>query len=246
VRRAGAGLLAGLLFLALLVPVGAEGPTPPSEFYVAGIVGHAQERPLSCEARSAVDLAAFWGVAVEEDALLDMLPRSDDPHRGFMGNVDDPPGSLPPGGYGVYAEPIARALRRQGLDACAHRWLGLERLKTELAAGRPVVVWATYQMLRPEVTLWTSSAGSVSIIVQWEHTFIAAGYDAGSVTLIDAYDGETYTYPTNQFVPAWMQLNEMAVTVAGPLEETPYPWRELKGEGSGPWSLAGLSLTGPR
>ena len=208
------------------IPARAD-PDVPTAAYIPGVVGHRQIRPLSCEARSAVDLAAFWGVSVPEGAFFDALPKSDNPHEGFVGDVDDPPGSLPPGGYGVYAQPVANTLRRYGLDAHAHRWLGMERLRAELAAGRPVIIWATYRMLRPEVASWTSADGSVSVIVQWEHTFIAVGYDEGGVYLIDAYDGQTHYYATDQFVPAWMQLNEMAVTVAGLLALPVYPWREV-------------------
>ncbi|HHH41901.1 MAG TPA: hypothetical protein ENK56_07835 [Chloroflexi bacterium] len=216
----------GLLLLAFLAFPGAASADPdvPPRAYVAGVVGHRQIRPLSCEARSAVDLAAFWGVEIEEEAFFDALPKSDNPHKGFVGDVDDPPGSLPPGGYGVYARPVARTLRWYGLDAQAHRWLTLDRLKAELAAGRPVMIWATYRMLRPEVGSWVSADGSLSIVVQWEHTFIAVGYDAGGVYLIDAYDGRIHYYTYARFLPAWMQLNEMAVTVDGLLEKPFYLW----------------------
>jgi uncharacterized protein YvpB len=245
VQRIGIGLIVAMFCWVLSVVPEAD-PDLPEEVYISGVVGHRQVRPLSCEARSAVDLAAFWGVVVEEQVFFDALPRSDNPHEGFVGNVDDPPGTLPPGGYGVYAHPIANTLRRYGLDAHAHRWLGLLGLKEELAAGRPVVVWATYRMLRPEVASWVAADGSVSIIVQWEHTFIAIGYDADGVYLVDAYDAQTCYYPNDQFIPAWMQLNEMAVTVAGPLERAAYPWWEVKEQGFGQWSLGERGLFAPR
>jgi len=227
-------LLGVLLILPLTVHAA---PGPPESAYVPGVVGHRQERPLSCEARSAVDLAAFWGITVGEEAFFATLPRSDNPHSGFVGDVDDPPGSLPPGGYGVYAGPVATALRRYGLDAHAHRWFGLDPLKEELAAGRPVIIWATYRMLQPEIASWTAADGTVSIVVQWEHTFIAVGYDADGLYLIDAYDGRTHYYPFSLFLPAWMQLNEMAVTVSGPLTGAPYPWTELRAREGHPWPV---------
>ena len=234
-----------LLLLALPARVRADPPVPEQAF-VQGVIGHRQIRPLSCESRSAVDLAAFWGTAIEEGAFFDALPRSDNPHLGFVGDVDDQPGSLPPGGYGVYARPVAMTLRRYGLDAHSHRWLGLEPLREELAAGRPVVVWATYRMLRPEMASWVAGDGSVSVIVQWEHTFIAIGYDEEGVYLIDAYDAETYYYPNDTFVAAWMQLNELAVTVDGVSDGPSYPWRTLRQDGVGGWMLGGQPLTGPR
>ena len=93
---------------------------PPSAF-VEGVVGHPQEHNLSCESRSATDLAAFWGVTFTEDDFFRRLPKSDNPQRGFLGDVDLPPGSMPPVGYGVYAGPIAANLRSFGLDAQARR-----------------------------------------------------------------------------------------------------------------------------
>lgn len=222
----------------LLLPVAVQAaPGPPESAFVPGVVGHRQERPLSCEARSAVDLAAFWGIRVAEGDFFATLPRASNPYLGFVGDVDDPPGSLPPGGYGVYADPVAIALRRYGLDARAHRWLGLESLKEELAAGRPVIIWATYRMLQPEVATWTAADGTVSIVIQWEHTFIATGYDTGGIYLIDAYDGRTHYYSFDLFLPAWMQLNEMAVTVNGPLPGHPYTWPDIRARGLSPWPV---------
>ena len=240
------GFLGLALFLCLLLPSAAlADPDVPDAAFVDGVVGRPQERALSCESRSAVDLAAFWGISVEEGTFFETLPRSDNPHEGFVGDVDDAPGSLPPGGYGVYAQPVANTLRRYGLDARAHRWMGMERLRAQLAAGQPVVVWATYDMLRPDIGSWTAADGSVSVIVQWEHSFIAVGYDAEGVYLIDAYDGETSYYPTDQFIAAWMQLNEMAVTVSGRLDESTYPWQEIRRAGFGGRRSLGQGLSGP-
>ncbi|MCW5887877.1 MAG: hypothetical protein KIT07_07100, partial [Anaerolineales bacterium] len=38
----------------------------PSQAYISGFVGRAQQYSLSCESRSAVDVAAFWGYAITE------------------------------------------------------------------------------------------------------------------------------------------------------------------------------------
>jgi hypothetical protein len=52
-------------------------------------------------------LAAYWGVFIGEAEFVRALPRSDNPHKGFVGDVNAAAGSLPPLGYGVYAGPIA-------------------------------------------------------------------------------------------------------------------------------------------
>ena len=202
------------LFLPLAVHASAF-PPPPSAL-VEGIVGHPQEHNLSCESRSATDLAAFWGIPFSEGDFFHRLPKSDNPHRGFLGDVDLPPGSMPPAGYGVYAGPIAANLRSFGLDAQARQEWNLDGLKSELAAERAVILWATYDMQLPGVEQWTSSDGATSVIVQWQHTFIAVGYDESGVYLVDAYDGVTKHFSYEVFDAAWAQLGRQAVTVAGP------------------------------
>ena len=237
-----------ILSLALLPPsVNAEeAPPPQASATVEGVIGYPQERNLSCESRSAVDLAAYWGTEFTEAAFLRRLPKSDNPHRGFLGDVDMPPGSLPPVGYGVYAEPIAATLRSFGLDAEAHRPFELEALKRELATGRPVIVWATYEMQRPGVDSWVSSDGEVAVIVRWQHTFIAVSYDEQGISLIDAYDAETRYFSYQAFVPAWDQLGRMAVTASGPLTRvSPRTWRMIPDEGHLQFVVDGRSRVGP-
>ncbi len=208
-----------LTFLLMHVFVGivmADDEIPPSSL-VEGIVAHPQERNLSCESRSVTDLAAFWGATFSEGDFFHRLPKSDNPHRGFLGDVDLPAGSMPPVGYGVYAGPVAATLRSLGLDAQAYQAWSLAALKAELSTGRGVVVWATYDMKLPGRETWVSSDGETSVVVQWQHTFIAEGYDEGGLYLIDAYDAETKYFTYDAFMPAWDQLGRMAVTVRGPL-----------------------------
>jgi len=224
-------LVSLLLFYA--IPAYAD-ELPPSVF-VEGVVGHPQEHNLSCESRSATDLAAFWGATFTEDDFFRRLPKSDNPNRGFLGDVDLPPGSMPPVGYGVYAEPVATNLRSFGLDARARREWNLDSLKAELAAGRPVIIWSTYDMRLPGVENWTSSDGATSVIVQWQHTFVAVGYDdapdGGSIYLVDAYDGATKHFGYETFDAAWAQLGRQAVTTNGPLSQSERRvWKAAKGD----------------
>ena len=225
------GLLAVALTLALASDASAES-LPPS-VSILGVVGYPQQHNLSCESRSATDTAAYWGGSFTEDEFFRRLPKSDNPHKGFLGDVDLPPGTMPPFGYGVYAGPIAANLRTFGYDAEAHRNWDLESLKAELAAGRPVIVWATYDMRLPGVQTWVSWDGETSLIVQWQHTFIAVGYDEEGVYLIDAYDAETKHPSFESFDAAWAQLERLAVTVDGLAPAGPAPAWELASSASG-------------
>lgn len=222
--------LGGILLL-LLAPGYARADDLPPAAMVDGVIGHPQQRQLSCESRSATDLGAYWGASFTEDAFFRRLPKSDNPQRGFVGDVDRPAGSMPPVGYGVYGGPIAATLRSLGLDARAYRAMELNMLKQELAAGRPVVVWATYDMQLPGSETWVSSDGVASTVVRWQHTFIAIGYDQSGLYLIDAYDGATKYFSYEAFVPAWEQLDRMVVIVRGFLRRSSARTWLLQGSG---------------
>ena len=213
-RRAAIAIALCIAVSLLTLAVHADEPPPSAS--TEELVGHPQEHNLSCESRSATDLAAFWGVSFAEGDLLRRLPKSDNPHRGFVGDVDLPSGSMPPLGYGVYVGPVAATLRSFSLDAQAWQEWSLDGLKAELAAGRPVIIWATYDMQLPGMETWVSSDGATSVVVKWQHTFVAVGYDEDGLYLVDAYDGVTKHFSYEVFMPAWEQLGRMAVTVEGP------------------------------
>ncbi len=189
-------------------------PAPPTGRVVA-FIGHRQHYPLSCEMRSATDVARYWGIPAREEHLIAMLPRSDDPNAGFVGRLSAPAGSLPPLGYGVYAPPVAYVLRHLGLHAEAHRDFTLAELREEIAAGRPVIIWATYKMRERPVLRWETAEGTTVSIVKGEHTYVAVGYDEGGLYLVDPYDGRTHYFDTGTFLRGWSLLGWMAVTVDG-------------------------------
>jgi uncharacterized protein YvpB len=188
-------------------------PTPlPQQVLVEGISRARQSRNLSCESRAAASLADYYGVPIEEMAFFAALPKSDNPDRGFVGDVDAPPGSLPPVGYGVYAEPVAATLRE--FDFCTQAWeyWGLDSLRAELADGRPVIVWATYDLRDAPIYEYTASDGTTAYAIPGQHVFIAAGYDASGVLLIDVYDGALKHFSYEAFEVAWSRFEQMAVT----------------------------------
>lgn len=134
---------------------------------------------LSCESRSASDWAAFFGVTIDELTFFDQLPKTDNPETGFVGDVNDPPGNLPPRGYGVHAKPVAALLQAYGLPAEAQRGMSVDMLESEIAAGRPVIVWTTgFRRSKPVVL--TDSSGTTYVAARFEHTLIVVGYNRTS------------------------------------------------------------------
>lgn len=184
----------------------------PDAASISGVIGHPQSYSLSCEARSAVDWMAFWGVAASEVDFLSQLPRSDNPDRGFVGNPNDLWGSIPPLSYGVHAEPVADLIRQYGLQAEARRDLAWDDLRGEIAAGRPVIVWIIGQMWNATPRSYTDAEGHNTIVANFEHTMILTGYDETYVYVVDSFSGQSQIYGVQSFLNSWAVLGNMAVT----------------------------------
>ena len=182
----------------------------PASARVTGLVGHRQALPLSCEARSATDWAAFFGVKMDEMEFVRGLPVSDDPDRGFVGDINGEWGNLPPEAYGVHAAPVARLLRQYGVRAVSQRYMAWDALRAEIAAGRPVMVWVTGHVEAGEALVYTAGDGRRTIVARFEHTIIVVGYDEDSVIIVDG--ANTYRRPLERFLQSWWTLRNMAVT----------------------------------
>lgn len=202
------------LCLALLLVLfqTARADSIPDSASIPGVVGHPQSYSLSCEARSAVDWMAFWGVSASEADFQSQLPRSDNPDRGFVGHAGDLWGNIPPQGYGVHAEPVAALLREYGFEAHAQRDLSWDDLRLEIVAGRPVIVWIIGQMWPGTPRPYTDSEGHNTIVASFEHTMLLTGYDASYVYVIDAFSGQNQAFGLQAFLDSWSVLGNMAVT----------------------------------
>jgi uncharacterized protein YvpB len=194
------------------IPSNTALPGPPAEARIVKISGHGQLSTLDCEARSSVDLAAYFGISIDENDFLNRLPKSDDPDTGFVGNYWDPRGQLPPLSYGVYAGPVASLLRAYGLNAADHRGLSFDSIKTEIAAGRPVMVWVTGNTENGWGVSYTTPGGHTVVVAPYEHTVIVTGYDPNYVTILDGY--MLYQRTINTFEKSWAVLGNMAVTIS--------------------------------
>lgn len=214
-RRLLAGTLANCLVLVSLLTSSALANSIPASASISGVTGHAQTHTLSCEARSAADWAAYWGENFSEDEFLQGIPSSDNPDQGFVGEVDGAWGYVPPRSYGMYARPVAARLRQYGLQAEARRGLEWDDLRAEIAAGRPVIVWVIGQMWNGTAVTYTAANGKKVSVAHYEHTMILIGYTASQVRVVDAYSGNTQTYPLDRFLTSWGVLGNMAVLGEG-------------------------------
>jgi len=200
------------LFLAPLVakPVFAQS-TPPEEAYISGFFGYRQAYSLSCEARAAVDWAAYFGVYVSENQVINALPTSDDPEIGFVGNINGYWGSIPPYDYGVHSQPIASVLNDFGMPSLAQKNLDWTTLQWEIASGRPVIVWVIGEMWQGTPITYVTEAGKSVVVAHYEHAMILKGYDGDIIYAIDTYTGTEKTYYLQSFLASWAVLENQAV-----------------------------------
>jgi uncharacterized protein YvpB len=185
-------------------------PTPlPESALIEGIKGHKQSMPLSCEASSAVDWAAYFGVEIDEKEFFNGLPNHDNPELGFVGDVYGSWGQIPPKDYGVHADPFAQRLREYGLNAKSVRHMTLAELKAEIAAGRPVILWVVGHVKRGTPVPYTGSDGGETIVAKFEHTVIAIGYTENKIRVLDGY--RKYDVYQGEFMKSWNVLENLAV-----------------------------------
>ena len=187
-------------------------PAPPASAYITRVVGHPQSLALSCESRSAADWAAAFGFHIDELEFLNALPTSDDPDRGFVGDVNGAWGQVPPNAYGVHAGPVARLLNQYGVPANFQLFMRFETLQAEIAAGRPVIVWVTGHVEAGSGRLYVASDGHHTVVAPFEHTVIVIGYDPTTVTVMDG--ARRYSKPIEQFMASWQPLRYMAITAS--------------------------------
>lgn len=188
-------------------PAPTNTPTAPAKRLA--VSGRPQSLPLDCEARSAVDWAAYFGVPINELEFFERLAVSDDPDAGFVGDVYGAWGQLPPGSYGVHAEPVAALLDEYGLKARAVRGLAWEAMRGEIDAGRPVMAWVVGHVEDGTPVAYTASNGHTTVVARYEHTVLVIGYTDSDVTVLDG--NAVYNRSLPQFMQSWAVLGNMAV-----------------------------------
>lgn len=185
----------------------------PSEHYIYNIWGHRQYFAIGCEASAATDWAKYFGVEINEFNFQYQLPQSDNPDLGFVGSVDGPWGQVPPYAYGVHAAPIAAVLRQEyGIQAVGVKDFSPDRLKEEVAADRPVIVWVIGNVVGGVPYEYTDSQGNTTTVAAYEHVVIVTGYSEQSIRYMN--NGKFYEIPTEYFLNSWGILGNMVVYLA--------------------------------
>jgi uncharacterized protein YvpB len=185
-------------------------PYPP-EHHIPSIHGHRQFFELGCETSAAVDWAAFFGVTINEFNFQYDLPLSDNPDKGFVGDVHGPWGQIPPYAYGVNAGPVAALLRSYGLPAQAYKNYTLDEIKIQIARDQPVITWVIGNVVGGRPTEYTDSEGDTVIVAAYEHVIIVTGYNEQTGRVRYLNNGNFYEVPEDVFLNSWGILENMVV-----------------------------------
>lgn len=184
-------------------------PTLPAVSIIKDIVAYRQDRPLDCEARAAVDWAAYFGVQISEYDFQFKLPVSDNPDMGFVGTSDSLWGQTPPFAYGVHAGPVADLLKEYGLQAVARKGMPLDELKRQIYQGHPVIAWVIGNCEGGVPAEYVDSKGNKTIVAAYEHVIIVIGYTEENLRYYSS--GKLYEVPFAVFLNSWKVLENMAV-----------------------------------
>ena len=180
---------------------------------ISGLYGSPMLYTLDCESQSAVDFARFFGVSINELDFISRLPLSDDPEEGFVGEINGAMGQFPPSDYGVHAKPIAKLLREYGVNAKAVRGWDLDKIRYEIASGRPVIAWIVNLPFEIDSKEYTASNGNTTRVARFEHTWIITGYNMNVFTVVDSE--WTYNVKISTFQQRWDALGNQAIVFRG-------------------------------
>lgn len=181
----------------------------PAEHYIRTIFSAKQYFSLGCEARAAVDWAGYFDVEINEFSFQYELPLSDNPDKGFVGDVNGPWGQVPPYAYGVHARPVADLLNEYGLPASGTKSLTIEQIKAELASDQPVIAWVIGNMSSGPAAEFTDQEGDTTQVAAYEHVVILTGYNTDTIRYVT--NGKFYDIPTDVFARSWAVLGNMAL-----------------------------------
>lgn len=210
VRISGAALLLAGAVLAALLFAAPPAAATDQQALIRGVPAYKQQRSLSCEYAAAYVVTKFWGNPIPESVFIRAVPNSPNPHRGYRGNINGPVGGITD--YGVYAEPLVPVLEARGYDATVF-YGGVERLKANLSAGNPVIVWITAGRNAQRPVYTRTYEGETFKLVPWEHTVVVYGYDSYGIRVMDVGDGNYYRTDWASFLRRWNYLDQMALVI---------------------------------
>lgn len=182
--------------------------------------------PTGCEAVSATMVLKYKGYDVEAEDIVKSTKNGSkkyqdkngiwygaNPFKEFVGN---PELRLANGSYGVFAEPIAKAMSKyagdkvEDISGCAE-----EELFAYVSNGNPIVVWCVKNagdLQKGVEWKYDDGSGSFQELIG-EHCAVLIGYDEEYVYLNDPSAGENVKQDKDKFIYNWKKLYSQAILV---------------------------------
>lgn len=120
-------------------------------------------------------------------------------------------------GYGIYHGPIVKLINMvlpgEGVDLTKKPF---NDLLSYVAQGIPVEAWVTVNLAPTDKfwETWQTPEGPITV-TQQEHAVLIVGYDASHIYINNPFNGEKdEAVSKKNFLGAWQQLGEQAVTIA--------------------------------
>lgn len=203
-----------------------------------GMVMQNPELPTGCEVTSLTMLMNYNGFGVSKTTLADLMPKlnfyiKDNVLYGADFLTTFPGNPYTSSGYGCYtpcmittANKYFTSVGRDTHYLADIKGTDFEDLLDHIAMGRPVMVWATMELVAPvpSSAVWTTPDGKS---VQWlgrEHCMVITGYDKknGVVYVNDPLKGKVL-YPISLFSLRYNQMGKYAAIMLkkGETADTP-------------------------
>ncbi len=179
---------------------------------ITGFPVVAQAWALSCEYAATSAATAYYGGTISQRTFLTAIGHDENPHKGFRGSIYGAWGGTK--NYGVYAEPIVAVLRAYGFSHSYVFYGGASTLRSEIAAGHPVVTWISGTWGMTSRSTSVDAAGDWYSVIADEHAVTAYGYDDRGVWVMDPGGAEKYHVAWATFLRGWNQIDGMALVVA--------------------------------
>jgi LysM repeat protein len=162
---------------------------------------------------TAVSVAtSYWGSAIPEASILEMLDQSLNPHFGFRGDVNGVYGGTDD--YGVYAGPLAEVIAAQGFVGDVFYADGdPTALTNRIDSGLPVVVWMTFQtaVVTPERI---DDGVRPFTVVPEKQAAVVYGYDDQGVLIVDVASGGYAHVNWTDFMRSWNYFDGMGLAIS--------------------------------
>jgi uncharacterized protein YvpB len=178
---------------------------------IEGVPAVQQWYNLSCEYAAAATVTLYWGRLVSQRDFIAEIPEHPNPHVGFRGNIHGEYGWI--NDYGIYAEPLVPVLERRGYDATVFYGNDVERLKANIRAGNPAVVWLTTGRDERRPEFFREYEGERFKLVPGEHAIVVYGYDSDGIYSMDVGAGVYVHTDWESFLRRWAYFDGMTLII---------------------------------